>query len=378
MKRAGSRWVFPVLVAGMAVGGGITLVRASRAKMRPDDTAAQKSINKALSKVLRKTRKRGKLPLDSDHRYIIFSDHHKGARNRADDFRQCERTYLAALDYYLAHGYTLVVLGDAEELWEEELEGVLEAYKDVFESEARFYPDCYVRVHGNHDDAWESEELVKQHLYPFFPDIEFKDGLVIGFSDGAETTGDIFLAHGHQGTIESDFLASVSRLFLPLYRKLQIATGWGRTTPADDACLRALHDTQMYRWASSQKKLIFVAGHTHRPVWSSRTHLGKLLWQLYALQQLAPADRPPSYQEDVARLKGEIKSREDKYPPCIDTVKTKPSYFNTGCCRFEDGDITGIELEDKQIRLIKWGQEDGEMARKVLEETSLSEIFFFL
>lgn len=31
-----------------------------------------------------------------------------------------------------------------------------------------------------------------------------------------------------------------------------------------------------------------------------------------------------------------------------------PSYFNTGCCCFSDGDITGIEIEGDSIRLVKW------------------------
>jgi hypothetical protein len=59
-------------------------------------------------------------------------------------------------------------------------------------------------------------------------------------------------------------------------------------------------------------------------------------------------------------------------------IKTSPCYFNTGCCRFEDGDITGIELDAGQIRLIKWGEEDGKIARKELEAAGLSEIFVFL
>lgn len=55
------------------------------------------------------------LDLSSD-RYIIFSDLHKGARNRADDFRRTERAYNAALAYYFEMGYTLVVLGDARDV----------------------------------------------------------------------------------------------------------------------------------------------------------------------------------------------------------------------------------------------------------------------
>jgi hypothetical protein len=71
-------------------------------------------------------------------------------------------------------------------------------------------------------------------------------------------------------------------------------------------------------------------------------------------------------------------SKALKYPPRTDIIKTQPSYFNTGCCRFKDGDITGIEIEDGQIRLIKWGGEDENIARTIFEQTHLSEVFFFL
>ena len=51
-------------------------------------------------------------------RLIIFSDHHKGARDGADDFQRCERAYNAALGYYYECGHELIGLGDVEELGE--------------------------------------------------------------------------------------------------------------------------------------------------------------------------------------------------------------------------------------------------------------------
>jgi len=77
---------------------------------------------------------------------FIFSDLHKGRRTLADEFRFCEATYLAALEHYYKTGYTLVILGDAEELWEEpDIEAVVQANAHVLESEARFHPGHYVR-----------------------------------------------------------------------------------------------------------------------------------------------------------------------------------------------------------------------------------------
>jgi len=58
----------------------------------------------------------------------------------------------------------------------------------------------------------------------------------------------------------------------------------------------------------------------------------------------------------------------------IDYLKMKPSYFNSGCCCFSDGDITGIEIANGCIRLIKWEMQDQVSKRIVLEEASLKEI----
>jgi hypothetical protein len=53
----------------------------------------------------------------------------------------------------------------------------------------------------------------------------------------------------------------------------------------------------------------------------------------------------------------------------------KPTYFNSGCCCFNDGDITGIEIADGFIRLIKWETAEKESKRKVLEESPLFYLF---
>ena len=52
----------------------------------------------------------------------------------------------------------------------------------------------------------------------------------------------------------------------------------------------------------------------------------------------------------------------------------KPSYFNTGCCCFSNGDITGIEIADGYIRLIKWSVVGGKTVRELLEEKELEEL----
>lgn len=362
---------FPSFLAGVAVGAGLVLLQRELFGKDPETHPTQKRINRAFDRALLEARRKGAIPLPDAHRYVIFSDHHRGARNKADDFRQCEQTYLRALDYYESNGYTLIILGDSEELWEEAIPDVIEAYKNVIQSEARFYPDRYLRVHGNHDDPWEDPRLVQQYLHPYFPGLTIHHSLLFEFQDGNE----LFLAHGHQGTLDSDVLAFLPPLLLPFYRQLQILTGIGRTSPSRDACLRGRHDTQMYRWASKQANLLLIAGHTHRPVFNSLTHLEKLNQELQHLLQSPYEARDDAYERQVQELKATIIEKEGKYPPCEDIIKTKPSYFNTGCCRFKDGDITGIELVDGSLRLIKWGIQADQAERTLFEQARLSDVF---
>ena len=84
-------------------------------------------------------------------RWILFSDHHRGRKDGADDFKQCESTYLAALDYYYKGGHKLAMLGDVEEFWENPLWMVIKKYKDVLKFENKFHQeDRLYRIWGNH------------------------------------------------------------------------------------------------------------------------------------------------------------------------------------------------------------------------------------
>jgi hypothetical protein len=311
-----------------------------------------------------------------DERYVIFSDQHKGGRTLADDFLPCENTYRKALAYYYQQGYTLVVLGDVEELWEEDPQTVLDSYREVFELEAEFYRDSrYLRIYGNHDNFWHFRRNVDDYLDPIYPGIAPVEGAVLAFSQGESQIGEILLVHGNQGIFDVGAVSNFSRIVVRIFwRTFQKLTGKGRTTPAEDACLRGKHDTLMYNWADKQNRLILIAGHTHRPIWSSMTHLEQLRNQLFTLQCATP--RPKDYKTQVARLQAEIQKRIKQHPPCNDTFKTNPCYFNTGCCSFSDGDITGIELDGGLIRLIKWEQENGR--REELQSAQLVDLFYLL
>ena len=316
-----------------------------------------------------------RLDLDRRHRYAVLSDQHKGARDRADRFERCEAAYRAALTHYHDQGHTLVLLGDVEELWEQGFRAVERAYADTLRLEGSFPPDRYLRIWGNHDDEWMSPRAVRRRLSRFVPTAAVYEGLVFYVYEGDRALGRLFLVHGHQGTFFSDTLRGFSKVVLRvIVRNLQRIFGDRGETPARDACLRGEHDQQMYAWACEQQRLILIAGHTHRPVWSSKTHLQQLEERLELLRG-SPHANDAGSDTAVRGLKDAIADRRKKAPPCNDTPKTVPCYFNTGCCIFEDGDITGMELEDGELRLVKWASGGGEGAPIVLERARLADIF---
>jgi UDP-2,3-diacylglucosamine pyrophosphatase LpxH len=310
------------------------------------------------------------LDLQAPHKFIIFSDQHKGGGDEADEFRGCKETYMAALRHYRQNGFSLILLGDVEELWEQGFKKVERTYQDVLRLEGSFPPGRYYRLWGNHDDEWMIERNVRRNLARYMPTGAIYEAIRFELVNDADSVGTMLLLHGHQGTFASDKIRGFSRLAVRLYRHIQRLTGIGKTTPAKDVCLRGKHDTEMYNWAVQQEKLMLVAGHTHRPVWSSRTHLQKLQAEL---EELKAGPDTPEQRELIRAKEQEVQERARKSKPCEDTEKTPPSYFNTGCCKFEDGDITGIEIEDGSIRLIKWSSES--LRREVFEEAQLLTIF---
>ena len=77
-------------------------------------------------------------------------------------------------------------------------------------------------------------------------------------------------------------------------------------------------------------------------------------------------------------LKSEIAARESKGDKMPDFKGYLDTYFNTGCCCFDDGDITGIELDGDYIRLIKWAYgPDKKSKREVLEESKMEDLKLF-
>ncbi len=320
------------------------------------------------------------LDVDLDSaRLVIFSDHHRGARDPADDFRRCERAYSAALGHYLEAGFVLLALGDVEELWECTPEEALRAYPEVLALESEFHAAGRLhRFFGNHDDHWRDANQVAKHLHPQFPGLEVRESLRLNLERAGEPLGEILCAHGHQGTAGSDRFAWLSRLVLRyIWRPLQRRIDFGTVTPASDWELRREHDSAMFAWARGHvARPILITGHTHRPVFATsrppaprHRSEGTVTDDLADARRLGQERAIPELRAELELIRAEGR-RGDPPPVPI----TPPCYFNTGACSFADGDVTGLEITEGKIRLVRWLDDDAEPRAKLLVEDDLAEI----
>ncbi len=80
--------------------------------------------------------------------------------------------------------------------------------------------------------------------------------------------------------------------------------------------------------------------------------------------------------QQIDSISREIEKRKIEYAgKQLTKTMAKPTYFNSGCCCFPDGDLTGIEIADGFIRLVKWKTGKDKSTRVVLEESPLFFLF---
>lgn len=334
-----------------------------------------KNIFKALSKLKKQIRKQPskKGPLisfDIDHdKFIVFSDQHKGAKDGADDFMFCEPNYLSALDHYNKNNFFFISLGDSDELWENRWPAVKKNNTASFELEKKFIQrNAFIKIYGNHDLAWSTDITTGLEMEKIYDQkITIYEGLILQSKINGHRFS-VFLTHGHQGDAQSDgnwfSKFFVAHVWAPLQAFLKV----NPNTPAYNETKKTLHNRIMYEWSARQKNIFLITGHTHQPVFESLTHLERLY------RNLLRADKQKDV-HSIEEIKKEIRIREPQFTAVSpDYLKLKPTYFNSGCCCFSDGDITGIEIENGSIRLIKWMSVNNEPQRFVLEEKSFSDL----
>ena len=343
---------------------------ANRYGTRPDRERVHKALSALYQNILNHPGKRGQLiNLNKAHRIIIFSDQHKGDRSHQDDFALSEQNYLTALSYYNAHDFLYCNLGDSEELWENMVVDVMKHNKDTFEAEKCFLArNAYIKLFGNHDLYWDNDPLAGFMLQKIFgKKITVYEGIIFNIPVNEQQLT-LFMTHGHQGDLQSDgnWFSKwiVSTIWGPVQSYLRI----NPNTPAYDNQLKSEHNQFMYDWTAMQTNLALVTGHTHQPVFNSLTHLERTYIRIDEAKK--KGDRATVQKLEAELLAGNISGNTS---PRLEFSKN--TYFNTGCCCFSDGDITGIELEDGKIRLIEWKKDSNDVPQRiVLEETSIENL----
>ncbi|WP_119080467.1 metallophosphoesterase [Chitinophaga alhagiae] len=341
---------------------------ANKFSSRPQSRLVFSALSQLQEDILNNKKEKGLLLscTPENARFVIFSDQHKGGGDAADDFVPAADNYHKALTWYYGEGYTLVNLGDCEELWESTPSQVIAQHRLSLLEEAKFLQQKrYYRIFGNHDLEWNYVIPRNQFLKPIFGNsLKVYEGLLVEIPYNKNLYR-LLLTHGHQGDRHSDGNAFskwfVAAIWTPAQRFLDIRIN----TVSDSFDLVDLHNIVLYEWTLQQPRTILVTGHTHKPVFASLDHIDRLTKQLERAVQ-------EQHTELAARLQADLAKRQAEYAG-KQIVKTmaRPAYFNTGCCCFSDGDITGLEISEGFIRLIKW--EGGE--RKVLEESPLYYLF---
>lgn len=252
------------------------------------------------------------IPFDDSSKFILFSDCHRGDNSWADDFAQNQTLFFHALDSYFESGFTYIELGDGDELWENaSFKVIRKAHSDVFWKMSQFHNDNrFYFIWGNHNRKWNKPRNVEKHLYyyyderekcnkPLYKGINIHEGLILRH----QVTGNkIFLTHGHQADLLNDTYWWFGRFVVRnLWKYLQIFGARDPTSMVSNSKKRLQVEKDLIQWAKTHESAV-IAGHTHRP----------------------------------------------EFP-----AKDNSCYFNTGSSvhpRF----ITGIEIENGEIALVKW------------------------
>jgi len=253
------------------------------------------------------------VPFNDASKFILFSDCHRGDNSFADEFSNNRNIYYHAIKHYYNEGFTYCELGDGDELWENRsFETIFKAHKNIFEMLQKFHRQN--RLHmmwGNHDMVYKDDSYVEKHLSSYYEPIDDKDkelfkgityheAVVLKHSENGQ---EVFLTHGHQGDWWNYTFWRIGRFLVRvLWKPLQV---WGiadPTSPAKNNTELIKVEKRIKRWILQNDEKITVVGHTHRPRFPE------------------PGDIP---------------------------------FFNDGSC-VHPRSITGIEIENGTISLIKW------------------------
>lgn len=272
------------------------------------------SANQRISQVFQQAHQ---IPFDDDSRFVLFSDCHRGDNSWADDFASNQSLLFRALEHYYAEGFSYIEVGDGDELWENSKFGdIRQAHSNIFWVMRKFHENQRLfLIYGNHDMERSDPKIVDETLQyyydertgqvqPLFVNIKVYEGIILKH---VVNERQLFILHGHQADPFNDRYWKIGRFTARhFWRHLQLLGVKEPTSPAKNFKKRVQIENTLNDWVKLSGQML-IAGHTHRP-------------------------RIPA--------------------------PGQPLYFNSGSCIHPRG-ITGLEIVNSQISLIKWWMTSG-------------------
>lgn len=253
------------------------------------------------------------LEFNDSSKFIFFSDCHRGDNSFADDFAKNKNIFIHALKHYYKNGFTYFELGDGDELWENlNFKHVFEAHKGVYLLLKCFYEENRLHmIWGNHDMSYKDPDKVSKNLGSYYdpatgkqetlmPNLTFYEAIMLKHKT---TNQELFLTHGHQSDWWNYVCWKWSRFLVrALWKPLNLMGIADPTSPARNHVNLLKVERRIKNWIVANNNRLTIVGHTHRPHFPSPGNI---------------------------------------------------AFFNDGSC-VHPRCITGLEIEDGKISLIKW------------------------
>nr|WP_175288703.1 metallophosphoesterase [Allomuricauda eckloniae] len=251
---------------------------------------------------------------DDDSKFIFFSDCHRGDNSFADDFANNRNIYFHALNHYYREGFEYCELGRWRRTMGKTsaLNPFLKLTKIFFQLLRQFHLENRLHmVWGNHDMVYRDETYVSKHLSSYFEPIDdsdkalfegitYHEALILKHKENGQ---ELFCTHGHQADWWNYVCWRIGRFLVRiLWKPLQVVGIADPTSPAKNYKELIRIERRIKRWILKNTLKITIVGHTHRPRFPE------------------PGQIP---------------------------------LFNDGSC-VHPRSITGIEIENGKISLIKW------------------------
>lgn len=213
-------------------------------------------------------------------RIVIMSDCHRADGRYNDNFSVNEKITFSALRYYYNMGYTYIELGDGDELWEcKDYDEIINLYSNIFWLFSMFYAQGrYYMLYGNHDIVKRKKKFCRKYLetyycenvkknIPLLSDINVYESLVIDMAGRYDTDSksEILLVHGHQGDVINDTFWRLSRWMVRyIWRPLENLGVNNPSVPPVNNYKKRDKKGKVERWSEYSGTKV-IAGHTHRP-----------------------------------------------------------------------------------------------------------------